>query len=191
MTNNNTQYKSVRGLVYRLTHKAQQRWGGDFDDWLGVAHLGVVMALKTRDPRKSKSLTTWVYPCVNNALKGEARRRLKRATRATILSIHPNHDEDSTHVPEVEKALHDHNQEARERLAHLIIDLRPTTVLVLWALLQAGTNASLSAAEHLYTNHNRQCPALAYGLVKHLLDQGWSREEVFSAFTELREVLLS
>lgn len=69
-------YADVEKLLWRICHRHQAKYGGDFDNLLGEAGLLFMAAYKDYDPKMGK-FPTWLYQKVTYGLISATRNRRK------------------------------------------------------------------------------------------------------------------
>ena len=81
MMNAEALYPTVRDMIHKITWNFYITYGGEYDDWLGLAHEGFMKACQTYDPSRGMKFSSWCYYCLWTTLKDA---QMKKARESLI-----------------------------------------------------------------------------------------------------------
>jgi len=79
-------HKRLEKMLWKIAHKFQRQFGGDFDDWKSQANECFMDAWQSYQPDRGASLVTWVYRLVTQKLYKNWLREHKRSQRTIPLN---------------------------------------------------------------------------------------------------------
>ncbi len=164
-------FLSVKDIIKMEAISASRFYGGEIDDWIGTFSLEVWKFLPLYDSRKA-SIGTFVRMICRTKAKREFNRTRKRKIPMVSITTEDELDTISCPTSWLEKIKKELSQDGRDIL-HTILGLPKDIV-------------SLKGGGFSYLRKEK----IKLLIWKELEEKGWERDRFYSAYRELREVVL-
>lgn len=165
----------VEKLIYHSVHQFKKRYGGDFDDLLGVAHLSFLRVCETHDESKGASFSTWLRRVLWNDMLEHQRRECKRREKCSS---------DDTELEVVDPRSVSTRFDLAGFLELLSVDAQTIINLIL-----DPPKTVLHDSCKGKGRTEPPAPQLRKAVKEYLAGTGWSAKRVSSGFSEIRKVM--
>lgn len=165
-------YHDVENLVYKTVHDFIARYGGEFEELLGEAHYGFVIAYRDYTEGKTK-FSYWIRFVVWKTLQERQRNQLRRRLPSVSLAAEEGQEGWEAETPHSGFCLMEFLDELTED-AKIVARLAVDTPLGLSKQMVAK-GGSGTARRHVLRNY--------------LEGLGWTAERIKESFSEIAHVL--
>lgn len=163
-------YEDVRLMIYKVCWKFQRKYGGEFEEWRGMASLHFMRAYNTFN--SSTKFSSWCQLIVYRLLQEDVRVAARKRARVPIQYVSEVlASAASGYGTGFAELMCDLSEDAR-MVARIAVEAPPDVRI---AILQQGGRVT--------------APKIRKAIREMLRDLGWSVGRITTAFTELKEAL--